>query len=75
LDAEAPNLDENGRGISRSDGMGRVSAHDAAADGLRQTGNPIQRRPLAAVGIGLGVGFLVGLVTGGRSKSQARRPL
>lgn len=43
-------------------------AHDAVTDSLRATGSAIQRNPLTAIGIGLGVGFLFGLVTGGRSK-------
>jgi ElaB/YqjD/DUF883 family membrane-anchored ribosome-binding protein len=43
-------------------------AHDTVSDTLRETGSAIQRNPLAAIGIGLGVGFLFGLVTRGRSK-------
>ena len=48
-------------------------AHDAVSDALRDTGGAIQRNPLAAIGIGLGLGFLVGLVSGGRSKPNSRR--
>ena len=50
-------------------------AHDAVTDGFRQTGDAIQRNPLTAIGIGLGLGFLFGLVTGGRSNPASRRPL
>ena len=48
-------------------------AHDAVSEALRDTSGAIQRNPLAAIGIGLGLGFLVGLVSGGRSKPNARR--
>ncbi len=48
-------------------------AHDTVSDGLRETSGAIQRNPLAAIGIGLGLGFLVGLVSGGRSKPNSRR--
>jgi ElaB/YqjD/DUF883 family membrane-anchored ribosome-binding protein len=50
-------------------------AHDSVSDALRETGRAIQRNPLAAVGIGLGLGFLFGLVSGGRSKPASRRSL
>ena len=50
-------------------------AHDAVTDGFRQTGDAIQRNPLTAIGIGLGLGFLFGLVTGGRGKPATRRGL
>jgi ElaB/YqjD/DUF883 family membrane-anchored ribosome-binding protein len=42
-------------------------AHDMAADAIRETGDAIQRNPLASIGIGLGVGFILGLALGGRS--------
>ncbi len=48
-------------------------AHDTVSDALRETGGAIQRNPLAAIGIGLGLGFLVGLVSSGRSKPNSRR--
>ena len=48
-------------------------AHDTVSDALRETSGAIQRNPLAAIGIGLGLGFLVGLVSGGRSKLNYRR--
>jgi ElaB/YqjD/DUF883 family membrane-anchored ribosome-binding protein len=50
-------------------------AHDAVADGFRQTGDAIRQNPLTAIVIGLGLGFLFGLVTGGRSKPASRRLL
>jgi len=38
-----------------------------ATDALDDTAIAIQRNPLAAIGIGLGVGFLLGVIlTGGR---------
>lgn len=48
-------------------------AHDTVSDALQETGSAIQRNPMAAVGIGLGLGFLLGLVSGGRSKPAYRR--
>jgi len=42
-------------------------AQDMATDALDDTTRAIQRNPLAAIGIGLGVGFLLGVIlTGGR---------
>ena len=48
-------------------------AQDTMSDALRETSGAIQRNPLAAIGIGLGLGFLVGLVSSGRSKPSSRR--
>ena len=48
-------------------------AHDTVSDALRETSGAIQRNPLAAIGIGLGLGVLVGLVSSGRSKPNSRR--
>ena len=48
-------------------------AHDTVSDALRETSSAIQRNPLAAIGIGLGLGFLVGLVSGGGGKPNSRR--
>jgi ElaB/YqjD/DUF883 family membrane-anchored ribosome-binding protein len=48
-------------------------AHGTVSDALRETSGAIQRNPFAAIGIGLGVGFLVGLVSSGRSKPNSRR--
>lgn len=43
-------------------------AQDVATDALEDTSDAIQRNPLTAIGIGLGVGFLLGIIlTGGRS--------
>lgn len=44
------------------------SVGDMTTRQYARAGSAIQRNPLAAIGIGLGVGFLFGLVTGGRSK-------
>jgi ElaB/YqjD/DUF883 family membrane-anchored ribosome-binding protein len=42
-------------------------AQDVATDALDDTSDAIQRNPLTAIGIGLGVGFLLGVIlTGGR---------
>lgn len=49
-------------------------AHDTVSDALQETGTAIQRNPLAAIAVGLGVGFLFGLVSGGRSKPASQRP-
>jgi ElaB/YqjD/DUF883 family membrane-anchored ribosome-binding protein len=50
-------------------------AHDTVTDALRETGSAVQRNPLTAIGIGLGIGFLFGLITGGRSKPTSRSSL
>ena len=44
-------------------------AQDVATDAFQETGDAIQRNPLTAIGIGLGVGFLLGLAMGGRHSS------
>ena len=41
-------------------------AQDMATDAIQETGDAIQRKPLTAIGIGLGVGFLLGRSLGGR---------
>ena len=41
-------------------------AQDMATDALQDTGDAIQRNPLTAIGIGIGVGFLLGRFLGGR---------
>jgi ElaB/YqjD/DUF883 family membrane-anchored ribosome-binding protein len=44
-------------------------AFDVATDAVEETGQIIRRNPLASVGVGLGVGFLLGLIlTGGRTQ-------
>jgi len=37
-----------------------------ATDAIQDTGDAIQRNPLTAIGIGIGVGFLLGRFLGGR---------
>ena len=39
-------------------------AQDVATDAIQETGDAIQRNPLTAIGIGLGVGFLFGRAMG-----------
>ena len=41
-------------------------AQDVATDAIQETGDAIQRNPLTAIGISLGVGFLFGRAMGGR---------
>jgi ElaB/YqjD/DUF883 family membrane-anchored ribosome-binding protein len=71
LSSEAQEVRENIRDLSRSVGdmasrqYGR--AQDMATDAVHETEGVIQRNPLAANGIGLGLGFLFGLFKGGRS--------
>ena len=48
-------------------------AHDTVSEALRDTSGAIQRNPLAAIGIGVALGFLAGLVSSGRSKPNSRR--
>lgn len=43
-------------------------AQDTATDMLHEASSSIRRNPLTAIGIGVGVGFLFGLMTGGRGK-------
>ena len=43
-------------------------AHDVATDAVEDTVQIIRRNPLASIGVGLGVGFLLGLIlTGGHA--------
>ena len=48
-------------------------AQDTVMDALRETESAVKRNPLTAVGIGLGIGFLLGLVARGRSKPVSSR--
>jgi ElaB/YqjD/DUF883 family membrane-anchored ribosome-binding protein len=48
-------------------------AQDTVVDALRETGSAVKRNPLTAIGIGLGVGFLFGLMAGARSKPASAR--
>ena len=41
-------------------------AQDMATDALQDTGDAIQRNPLTAIGIAIGVGFLLGRFLSGR---------
>ena len=42
-------------------------AYDVATDAVEETGQIIRRNPLASIGVGLGVGFLLGFIlTGSR---------
>ena len=44
-------------------------AYDTATDAVEETGQIIRRNPLVSIGVGLGVGFLLGLIlTGGRTQ-------
>ena len=44
-------------------------AYEVATDAVEETGQIIRRNPLASIGVGLGVGFLLGLIlTGGRTQ-------
>jgi len=48
-----------------------LRAQDIATDALDDTSDAIQRNPLTAIGIGLGVGFVLGVIlTGGRSHKK-----
>jgi ElaB/YqjD/DUF883 family membrane-anchored ribosome-binding protein len=62
------NIQDLGNSVGDTATQQYARAHDTVSEALRETGSVIQRNPLAAIGIGLGVGFLFGLVTGGRSK-------
>ena len=43
-------------------------AYDVATDAVEETVQIIRRNPLASIGVGLGVGFLLGLIlTGGHT--------
>ena len=43
-------------------------AYDVATDAVEETGQIIRRNPLASIGVGLGIGFLLGLIrTGGHA--------
>ena len=44
-------------------------AYDVATDAVEETGQIIRRNPLASIGVGLGVGFLLArILTGGRTQ-------
>jgi ElaB/YqjD/DUF883 family membrane-anchored ribosome-binding protein len=48
-------------------------AQDTVSEALRETSGAIQRNPLAAIAVSLSLGFLFGLVSGGRSQPASRR--
>jgi ElaB/YqjD/DUF883 family membrane-anchored ribosome-binding protein len=49
--------------------VGDEQAYDVATDAVEETGQIIRRNPFASIGVGLGVGFLLGLIlTGGRTQ-------
>jgi ElaB/YqjD/DUF883 family membrane-anchored ribosome-binding protein len=68
LSFEAQEVKENIRDLGNS--VGRMAnrqyerAQDVAADTVHETEGAIRRKPLAAIGIGLGLGFLFGLFKG-----------
>jgi ElaB/YqjD/DUF883 family membrane-anchored ribosome-binding protein len=79
--SDAQEIGDNIKDLGRSFGdmamCQYLRAHDAVTDsfqeaGNAEAGNAVQRNPLTAIGIGLGVGFLFGLVTGGRSRTTHR---
>lgn len=47
-------------------------AQDTVTDSFQEAGSAVRRNPLTAIGIGLGVGFVLGLVSGGRSRPALR---
>jgi len=48
--------------------MASRQAHDVATDAVEETVRIIRRNPLGSIGVGLGVGFLLGLIlTGGHA--------
>jgi ElaB/YqjD/DUF883 family membrane-anchored ribosome-binding protein len=47
-------------------------AYDVATDAVEETGQIIRRNPLASIGVGFGIGFLLGLIlTGGGHTHRA----
>ena len=67
------NIQDLGNSVSDMATRQYDRAQDTVSGALRETSGAIQRNPLAAIGIGLGLGFLVGLVSSGRSKPNSRR--
>jgi hypothetical protein len=67
------NVEDLGKSVGDMATRQYERAHDTVSDALRETSDAIQRNPLTAIGIGLGLGFLVGLVSSGRSKPNSRR--
>jgi ElaB/YqjD/DUF883 family membrane-anchored ribosome-binding protein len=69
------NIKDLGSGVGDMATHQYERAHDAVTDTFQEAGNTVRRNPLTAIGIGLGVGFLFGLVTGGRSRPTPRSSL
>jgi ElaB/YqjD/DUF883 family membrane-anchored ribosome-binding protein len=67
------NLEQLGNGVGDMATRQYERAHDIVSDALQETSGAIQRNPLAAIGISLCLGFLVGLVRRGHSKPNTRR--
>jgi ElaB/YqjD/DUF883 family membrane-anchored ribosome-binding protein len=67
------NLEQLGNGVGDMATRQYERVHDIVSDALRETSAAIERNPLAAIGISLGLGFLVGLASSGRSKPNSRR--
>ena len=70
LSSDAQEVRENIKDLG--DSVGHMAsrqyerAQDMATDAIQETGDAIQRNPLTAIAIGLGVGFLVGRAMGRR---------
>ena len=67
------NLQDLGSSVGDTATRQYERAQDTVSDALRETSGAIQRNPLAAIAVGLGLGFLFGLVSGGRSQPASRR--
>jgi ElaB/YqjD/DUF883 family membrane-anchored ribosome-binding protein len=69
--SDAERIQDNVRDLGEH--VGRMAssqyghAEDMATDAIQDAGEAIQRNPFASIGIGLGIGFLLGLLLGGRS--------
>jgi ElaB/YqjD/DUF883 family membrane-anchored ribosome-binding protein len=70
LSSDAQEVKENikdlGKAVGNMASRQYERAQDAATDAVHETEGAIQRNPLAAIGIGLGLGFLYGLFKGRR---------
>lgn len=60
------NIKDLGDSVGHMASRQYARAQNLATDAIQETGDAIQRNPLTAIGIGLGVGFLFGLAMGGR---------
>ena len=72
LYSDVREVGENVKDLGSS--LGNIATHqyghaqDMATDALHETGDAIRRNPLLAVGISAGLGFVVGLFRGGRTR-------